>query len=390
METILKALNERQEARLQVIAEEQKSGKPLVMYNGSFVPEELIRASGANACLLCHGGDREAAEAALDYTVECINPLARSYIGNIIAGRYPLTDSADLLVMAFADNHIGRMSELLEYKNVNVCKIGVPPDWQKKIAFDYYLNGLKKMLNRVETLTGHAADQALAAQYFARANRVNGAFRRINAARMGDNVPIGIEDMLRLHHLSFVLNGEEDVRMFETLAEKLEQAAPRFDPKAPRLLLMGRAVAVGDYKILRMLDESGCPVVAEILDEGVRVLDADVDPEGDLLTGFAVSRFSKHLPIDMFQPSWKIRFDHLSRLLEEYRIDGVVWYQLAHDEVYDMEYSCVAKWLKECRMPLVRIETDYDYSTDKTAARKRRLNSFLKAAKEHRKTERNV
>ena len=49
-----------------------------------------------------------------------------------------------------------------------------------------------------------------------------------------------------------------------------------------------------------------------------------------------------------------------------------------------MEYTCYAKWLKELGMPLVRLETDFCYTPEKTAVREKTLNSFLKAARKHR------
>lgn len=103
------------------------------------------------------------------------------------------------------------------------------------------------------------------------------------------------------------------------------------------------------------------------------------------LDNFARVRFARQLPLSTFQPSWKIRFAHLRKLLEEYRIDGVIWYQLAHDEIYDMEYTCLAKWLKELEMPFVKLETDFCHTQEKMAGRESALHEFLKSAKAHRR-----
>ena len=53
-----------------------------------------------------------------------------------------IASKADLVVTAFSDSHMSRMSELLEYKGINVFKVGVPVDWQRSISFDYYLSSL--------------------------------------------------------------------------------------------------------------------------------------------------------------------------------------------------------------------------------------------------------
>ena len=384
MEAIRKELETRTAACLERLAEETKSGKPLIAYTSTFLPAELIRAAGANVYYLCHGGDAGPVDAAADYTLNCINPLARACVGYVVCGIDPLASRADLLVTAFADNHMGRMSELLEYNQIPVCKVGIPTNWHSEIARNYYRDALKRMMERVGTVTGQAADPELARTFFAQSNRIHQALRRINELRRQNTVPIGIEEVLRLHHASFLFRGEEELQWLEQLPDALSQTEPPFPEDAPRLLLAGRVAAVGDYEIPRMLDKSGCPVVAEMLDEGVRVLDGDMPLEGDLLEQFAALPFSGRLPIGTFQPSWKLRFQHLRRLLEEYRVDGVIWYQLANDEIYDMEYTCYAKWLKELGMPLVRLETDFCYTPEKTAVREKTLNSFLKAARKHR------
>lgn len=380
MRSILNELEMLYEAELQRLGTE---ALPLVIYDSDFIPEEMLRSAGLNTFFLRHG-DHEAAEAAVDYTLECINPLARANVSHIINNTHPLAGSADMVATAYTDSHGGRMSELIEYKEVNVVKVGVPNDYQKDLAFEYYMNGLKRLISRVEELSGCAVDMKQAGKNFERSNELNEIFRQINLLRKSDEVPIGIVDYMRLQHLSLQLNSDQALELFKSALEALKKAEPEFDSTMPRLLIMGRAVSVGDYDFLRLVDESGCPVVAEILDECVRVLDSDVDTEGDLLENFARNRLKERLPVDSFQPSWKIRFARLKELIEEYRVDGVVWYQLDYDEIYDMEYSCVEKWLKEMGVPSAKVITDFDKAGEKVSARKARLSSLIKAAKKHR------
>ena len=118
-----------------------------------------------------------------------------------------------------------------------------------------------------------------------------------------------------------------------------------------------------------------------MLDECACVSDSDVELEGDLLQNFARSRYSLALPLNSFQPSWKIRYARICELISEYRISGVIWYQLAFDEIYDMEYTCVSKWLGEKGMPVLKIETDFDYSQDKLTAKRNQINSFINRIK---------
>lgn len=72
-----------------------------------------------------------------------------------------------------------------------------------------------------------------------------------------------------------------------------------------------------------------------------------------------------------------MRFRRMKELIEEYAIDGVVWYQLANDEIYDMEYTCVENWLRELGMPLMRLETSYSYTRETLGQAVAQIESFV-------------
>ena len=119
-----------------------------------------------------------------------------------------------------------------------------------------------------------------------------------------------------------------------------------------------------------------------MLDEGVRLTEKDVDTEGDLIENFARNRYLDTLPIDLFQPSWKQRFERIKELMAAGAVDGVIWYQLAFDEIYDMEYSCVAKWLGDMKVPLLKLETAYSYSREEMGPLMNRIENFVQNLKE--------
>lgn len=98
-----------------------------------------------------------------------------------------MSGKADIVVTAVTDIHMGRLSELLEFWGVNVFKVGVPSDWQNAIAFGYYINSLRRMLEAVCRLSGKAMDEDLARKYIGETNRVNAAFPAYQGARKRSN-----------------------------------------------------------------------------------------------------------------------------------------------------------------------------------------------------------
>ena len=88
--------------------------------------------------------------------------------------------------------------------------------------------------------------------------------------------------------------------------------------------------------------------------------------------------------MNIFQPAWRVRFDHMKALIDDYRIDGVVWYQLAYDEIYDMECTVITKWLRELKVPLLKLETSYEYSREATGPLNTKVESFVESLRRGR------
>lgn len=364
--------------KARALVEARSGGSPLVEYFGRFIPEPLIRACGAGVYPLAGGGELASPNAAQDEMLGCMNPLARSIAGGIKLGTDRMSCKADIVVTSVTDIHMGRLSELLEFWGVNVCKVGVPSDWQNDIAFGYYLSSLRRMLEAVCRLSGKAMDEDLARKYIGETNRVNAAFRHIRELRKRSNPPLSFESYMHLQHLSFRLcDTAVAAEAVESIGLKLDGTDGVYPEGAPRLLLAGRAIAPGDYELLRLIDESGAAVVAEMLDEYVRTSDVDIELDGDLVENFARSRYLNTIPIDSFQPSWDKRLERILSLCGEYGCDGVVWYQLAYDEVYDMEYVCLAKSLAERGIPLLRLETNYSYTPETVALARKQIENFV-------------
>lgn len=151
---------------------------------------------------------------------------------------------------------------------------------------------------------------------------------------------------------------------------------------APRILIAGRAVAEGDYVVPSLVESAGGCIACDFLDEAIRPYRTNISTEGDIVDAFAEAIYDKRDPQCIFQPSWEIRFERVKELLKEYNIDGILWYQLSFDEIYDMEFTCYSKWLKEINVPVMKLETSYEYSREATAPLATRIESFVESLKE--------
>jgi benzoyl-CoA reductase/2-hydroxyglutaryl-CoA dehydratase subunit BcrC/BadD/HgdB len=381
MDQIIRELDEAARKRPLRLKEAKKHGKKIIQYTGSFIPVEMIYAAGAAPYLMCRGGEPEPPDAVLDYMLRFMNPLARSMAGFHALGLDPVTPISDLIIAQQTDCHVGRISELFEFKKLPVHKVGVPAEWKKQIAFDYYVNSLRKMKDKLEEMTGGKMEDEAVKDYFRKTNRVNEGLRRIDSLRKKDNPPIGLYDFIRLNHYSFHVNLDIMADKLAELYEELKDAPGKFPDNAPRILFAGHALAIGDYVVPKLVEDSGGAIVADFLDEGIRSYKVDIPLDGDPVEAFARARYLDKPPINMFQPAWEDRYAYIQTIIRDYKVDGVIWYQLSFDEIYDMEYSCLAKWMGESGIPLLKLESSYEYSREAMGPLTTRIESYVESLK---------
>lgn len=382
MKEIMQELDRLSSKRPMEIVSNKKAGKKVVEFFGDFIPEQWIVAAGMDPYLICKGGDPQPPEATLDYMLRFMNPLAATMAGSYLMNLDPVMPIADCVAIQQSDCHYGRMSEILEFKKVPVYKVGVPADNVIGISQEYYRNELREFRQKLEEIAGcPISDDDIRANY-AKTNRINELLRAIDALRKQPNSPITFSDFIRLNHYTYRLDYDTSIAALEKVLAKLQDAPGAHAKNAPRILIMGRAVALGDYMVPSIIESAGGQIVSEILDEAIRPFHCDISLEGDVVDAYASAIYDKKLPLTIFQPAWDVRFEQLKKQIEEYNIDGVLWYQLAFDEIFDMEYTVLRKRLSDMGMPVMKLESSYEYSREAMAPLTTRLESFVESIKE--------
>ena len=242
------------------IIQKKQNGSKVVEFFGDFVPEQWITAAGAESFLICKGGDPQPVEATLDYMLRFMHPLAASMAGNYLAGLDAVMPFADLVAVQQTEAHYGRMTELLEYKGVPVTKIGVPSDYTVGLSQDYYRNELKIFRKRLEELVGHPIDDEAIRANYAKTNKINELLRKIDELRKGENPPISFTDFIKLNHYTLHVDYDTSIAALEKIYDKLKDAPSVYAENAPRIMIMGRAVAKGDYLLPSITEEVGEPL----------------------------------------------------------------------------------------------------------------------------------
>jgi benzoyl-CoA reductase/2-hydroxyglutaryl-CoA dehydratase subunit BcrC/BadD/HgdB len=370
--------------RPEKLKERKAEGVKVVGYIGRFIPEELIYASGAVPYLLCRGGQPEPPDAVIPYMLRFMSPYGRSQIGYHLLGIDPVVPLLDLIVAQCSDCHESRLADLLEYFKLPTMRLGVPQDWEKNLSRDYYYKELARLKKNLESLTGNKITEPKLKAAAESLNKIRDVLARINQLRKKQPPPLGGDDFIKLNHYSFYGDPETTLSKLEKLYGELQKAKSPFSPQTPRLLMAGHVVGVGDYVVPRLIEDSGGVVVAEFLDEGMRHCDWPVKANGDMMASLGKSYYLERMPPSLFQPAWEKRTAAIKKLVKDYNIDGVIWYQLSFEEVYDLECAVVAKSMDEMNVPLLKLESSYEYSREAVGPLTTRIESFIATVRQRR------
>jgi benzoyl-CoA reductase/2-hydroxyglutaryl-CoA dehydratase subunit BcrC/BadD/HgdB len=356
----LKGLSEHTKARAAELEELKKQGKKIVGYfPGGYMPEELVYACGAVPVALNRGGDHEAVEVAGAYIVRWVYTFGRAHIGYKMLGTEPIYDLIDVLVVPITDNHVRITADAWDvFTDVEVFRFGVPHVKHDR-AVAYYANALRSLKDRLEKLTGtEITEQSLRAAIDL-CNKERDLLKEISLMRKLERPPIAAMDFVKLNHASMVLDKQVMVEALESLCAELK-AKEGPPASGPRILLMGSTLAHGDYKVLDMIDKAGGTVVVEEFGEGMKRYWENVRGDGDLVQALADMYFTRRVPPEWFRPG-RERQEFVISLAREFKVDGVVWYQLTNRETSDFEsYWYPDVLMKEAGVPMLKLQSDYD------------------------------
>jgi benzoyl-CoA reductase/2-hydroxyglutaryl-CoA dehydratase subunit BcrC/BadD/HgdB len=163
-----------------------------------------------------------------------------------------------------------------------------------------------------------------------------------------------------LNHASFYSDVNSLSEILRDYYQELKKKKDAQVKSRCRVLLTGSTLAAGDYKVVDILEASGAAIVIEEMGEGIRHYWDLVEPDGDLIVALADRYFRKKVSPAFFRPS-RDRVDWVIKLAEDFKVDGVVWYQLMYRESYDVQSYYFAKILKEkLGIPMLKVQSDYD------------------------------
>jgi len=363
--------------RLVDLSRAREEGRKIIGYTpGGYLPEELVLASGAIPVGMIKGGDHAAVELAGAHLCRWFDPFCRAQIGYGVSGGDPYYNIIDLLVIPVTDNHVRALMNVLgSNTDLNIFPFGVPHT-KDEYASGFYRHGINQLKKRLEELTGVEITEPKLREAIDLCNRERELLREISLMRKSQPVPISSRDFVALNHASFLADKKVMVDILQALVRELKRQAIA-PQEGLRILLTGSTIAQGDSKIVDITEESGGVIVIEEFGEGIRPYWEKVNPDGDLMEALADGYFTRRIPPAWFRPG-KERLDFLVKLARDFKVAGVIWYQLMYRESYKTESYYFPDILKkETGLSMLTLESDYD--TAEVGQMRTRLETFIES-----------
>lgn len=365
-----------QNRQSQIMEAKKKGVKVIGFFPGNYVPEELIYAAGAVPICLAEGGNPQPADAALSIVPQAICPFARAQIGERILKENPYYNMIDMLIAPITCQHLKKVAEIWEYNaDLEIFKLGIPHEHDNDFQVDYFADRLRALKNRLQLFTGNEINNEKLGKAIELYNRMRTLLRQISLMRRSNPSAISSLDFVKLNHASYYADPAFMVEILTSLYREMSVKQLPSSNGAPRILLMGPAIGIGDYSVLELIKASGGEIVIEEICEGLRNYWGDIENEGDLIQSLAKGYLVDRVPCAFMRNSTRERLDFTLKLINDFSIKGVVWYQIMSCETYDSESYYFSHKLIEQKVPFLILESDYGTST--TGQFRTRVEAFM-------------
>jgi len=143
--------------------------------------------------------------------------------------------------------------------------------------------------------------------------------------------------------------------------------------KKPRVMIYGSVIDHVD--LINLIESCGCDIVVDDNCLGTRTNFRTVPPGDDYLEGFAKYYFTEFKCPRTFFGTGTERFEYITDLANDYKVDGVIMYVLSFCDPYQLDIPDLRDYLKGMGIPSLVLEDDYSLSNIQSL--KTRVEAFI-------------
>jgi len=331
----------------------------------SYSPTELILAAGAVPVGLC-GSTQDPIAKAEEILSPDQCPKVKATFGRAISGTCPLFPLADCIIAETTCDGRKKMYELLA-RHVPLQVMDLPQKPDRTAALAHWIAEVRDAKAFLEAQLGVTITDDDLRRGIEMGNRQRQLITELYYLRQHDPSPImGLDFINIMTQLRYYVDFERYIR---TLAEFRDELAQRVqdrqfaypDPR-PRILWTGLGNSLGCSKLLELIEDSGGVVVCQEGCGGVTRTEDQITLADDEDPIVAIARRYLRVTCACMTPNGQ-RFEDLERLIDEFRIDGVVDLAWQFCQPFEIESYRVRELVKgKLGLPFLHVVTDYSQS----------------------------
>lgn len=331
---------------------------PVVGVFCTFFPQELAIAAGATSVSLCSTSDETIPDAERDLPKN-LCPLIKSSYGFAITDKCPFFYFSDLIVGETTCDGKKKMYEYLaKVKPVHVMEL---PNKQSEQGLKLWYSEIIKMKEYLEKfldveITDEGIREAIRVK-----NAERSAIKDFYGIMKDEELPImGLDLWHVLNGATFKFDKRAIPEELKALKEKVLSEHKHIKGR-PRILVTGCPIGGATEKVISAIEDNGGIVVAYENCGGAKAIDRNVE-EGTDDPYMAIAEKYLNIGCACMSPNPNRR-ELLSRMIDEYKVDGVVDMHLQTCTPFQVESLEIKNFCNdEKKIPYIAVETDYSKS----------------------------
>lgn len=343
------------------IKEIKDKGIPVVGAYCTYFPKEIAMAAGATTVGLCSVSPETIPDAEKDLPKN-LCPLIKSSYGFAKTDKCPYFYFSDVVVGETTCDGKKKMYEYMaQDKDVFLMQL---PQNQNDASLVLWKSEVVRFKEYLEAKFGVEITEEKLREAIRVNNGVNAALKELSDLMKLDPAPITGMNMFNvLYGSGFKFDRTKIKAEVDAMVEKIKQeyeAGKRLDKK-PRILLTGCPIGGATGKVIQAIEDNGAVMVVMENCTGYKSIDKNVDPDAEDIME-ALSRRYLDIGCSVMSPNPN-RYELMGRLIDEFKVDGVVEMTLTACHTYNVESFGIRKFVtEEKKIPYIAVETDYSQS----------------------------
>lgn len=328
----------------------------------TYFPQEIAMAMGAVVVSLCSMSDETIPNAEQELPRN-LCPLIKSSYGFAKTDKCPYFYFSDLIVGETTCDGKKKMYEYLsEFKPVHVMEL--PNSQKSEEGFKLWKAEILRFKKALEERFKVSISDDDVRKAIHVKNEERKALKELYEIMKLEPVPMLGQDLFKvLYGSTFKFDKEQVPHEIYTLIDRIksEYSTDKKYEKAPRILVTGCPIGGSTEKVTRAIEESGGHVVVFENCSGAKSIDEFVNEDNPDVYD-ALARRYLNIGCSCMTPNPN-RIKLLDRLIDEYRVDGVVDVILQACHTYNVELLSVKRFVtNEKNIPYMSVETDFSMS----------------------------